>query len=53
VNSRQPEAYANRGLVRLQQGKRSEADHDIERSLSLRPSLKPFIETRVAQISQR
>ena len=53
ANANRPEAYANRGLVRLQQGNRAEAERDFARSISLRPSVKPFIERRVGEIGQQ
>jgi len=53
ANANRPEAYANRGLVRLQQGNRAEAQRDFARSISLRPSVRPFIERRVGEISQQ
>ena len=53
INSRYPEAYANRGFVLLQQGKRIEADHDFTRSMTLKPSVRPFIERRIVEISQQ
>ena len=53
ANANRPEAYANRGLVRLQQGNRAEAQRDFARSISLRPSVKVFIERRVGEIGQQ
>jgi len=53
INSRHPEAYVNRGLLRLQQGRKVEAERDFARSITLRPSLRGFIDSRVSQISQR
>ena len=51
INPRHPEAYVNLGLVRLQQGKKTEAQRDFKRSLELKPSLRTFIESRINQIS--
>jgi Flp pilus assembly protein TadD len=53
INSRHPEAYVNRGLLRLQQGRKVEAERDFARSIALRPSLRAFIDSRISQISQR
>jgi Flp pilus assembly protein TadD len=53
VDSHAPEAYVNRGLIRLRQGKKSEADRDFARSIALRPSLRRVIEDRIGQISQK
>jgi tetratricopeptide (TPR) repeat protein len=51
INPNYPEAYVNRGLVRFQQGLKSQAEQDFARSLAVKPSPKSFIETRVSQIS--
>ena len=51
INPRHPEAYVNLGLVRLQQGKKTEAQRAFKRSLELKPSLRTFIESRINQIS--
>jgi len=48
-----PEAYTNPGLIRLQQGKVAEAEQNFTRSVALRPSVKTFIDTRVAEIKQQ
>ena len=53
VNSHRPEAYVNRGLIQLQQGNKAKAERDFARSIALKPSVKPFIEQRIGQISQR
>ena len=53
INSHHPEAYVNRGLLELQQGKKSEAERDFTRSIALRPSLRSFIEKRMGEISQQ
>jgi Tfp pilus assembly protein PilF len=48
-----PEAYANRKLVLLQQGMKGQAERDFVRSMAMKPSLRPFIEKRIDQISQK
>ena len=52
INGRQSEAYANRGLVRLEQGQQREADRDFSRAAELNPSAKSFIEKRRAELMQ-
>jgi Tfp pilus assembly protein PilF len=47
------EAYANRGIAFLLQGKKLEAERDFSRSLTLKPDLKSVIEQRRAQIAHR
>jgi tetratricopeptide (TPR) repeat protein len=46
------EAYANRGLALLMQGKRSEADRDFEQSLRLEPALKPTLDVRINKVKR-
>jgi Tfp pilus assembly protein PilF len=53
IDSHHPEAYVNRGLVRLQQGLVMEAEHDFAKSIELQPALRSVIDDRVSQISQR
>ena len=48
-----PEAFTNLGLIRLEQGNTIEAGKYFARSLQLKPSVKDFINTRVAEIKQR
>ena len=52
IDPHHPEAYVNRGLLRLQQGMKTEAERDFARSIAVRPSLKSFIESRMSLISQ-
>ena len=52
IDPHHPEAYVNRGLLRLQQGMKAEAERDFARSIAVRPSLRGFIESRMSRISQ-
>ena len=53
LNPRHAGVYANRGLARLLQGKKPEAEKDFANCLALDPSLKPFLERRVAEVTNR
>jgi Flp pilus assembly protein TadD len=48
-DSRHAEAYANRGIALLQEGRTAEGDRDIARAINLKPGLQAFIEKRIAE----
>ena len=45
-------AYANRGLMLLQQGKDLQAEQDISRALALDPSLKGDFDQKIELVKQ-
>jgi len=53
IDPEHPEAYTNLGLVRLQEGNTQEAEQYFARSVQLKPSVKAFIDTRIAEIKGR
>ena len=52
INSKLPEAFTNRGFVQLQRGNSEEAERDLARSVTLRPSLKTYIDEHSQEIAQ-
>lgn len=47
------EAYLQRGLLNLSQGREAEARRDFDQCMNLNPDAKPLIEARVRQVEQR
>jgi len=52
LNPQFAEAYANRGLALLRQGKQAEAERDFEQSLKVMPALKASLEMHIKRVKQ-
>jgi hypothetical protein len=50
---RHPDSYAQRGLVRLLQGRASEAQQDFDRCLELNNGLKQSLEQLIAEAKRQ
>ncbi|MDQ1524600.1 MAG: hypothetical protein QOE47_2524, partial [Pyrinomonadaceae bacterium] len=46
------QAYANRGVIRLQQGKVEQAEQDIKQAIALDAALKPSLEKYLAEMKR-
>lgn len=53
LNPRFAEAYENRGILRLQQGKEAEAEPDFVQCFALDPHLRPTLERRIRELKQQ
>ena len=53
LNPRFAEAYENRGILRLRQGKVDEAEQDFAQCFALNPHLRPTLERRIRELKQQ
>jgi len=52
INPALAQAYANRGVIRLQQGQLEQAEQDLTRAITLDATLKPSLEKYQAEMKQ-